>query len=191
MLCFRKPRGLAWRWLAIFLVSWFVSDLATEARADGKVFPAARLPQEVTMPDQRALLAWKDGTETLVIESAFVGQGTDFAWVVPFPTKPEVFAATPGTLPAAVALMQPVIAESTKGSWGLWLALGLVGLGAVTFGWGTVGKCTRLLVLIFGMGIMAAIAGALTESGAITMGVWSGRGACGGRRLVCGQQNPA
>ena len=56
---------------------------APNARADGKVYPATLMPQEVAMPDQRALLGWKDGVETLVIESAFVGQGKDFAWVVP------------------------------------------------------------------------------------------------------------
>ena len=98
-----------WRnWLAgvLLLAS---AGAGGEARADGKVLPPVLVAQEIEMPDQRALLAWKDGVETLVIESSFVGEGTDFAWVVPLPAKPEVEAATRGTLPSVAALMLPVV----------------------------------------------------------------------------------
>lgn len=118
-----KSNGIATltRWLtfAVLLVAGTVT-----ARADGIVIPPVLAPQQVEMPDQRALLAWKDDVETLVIESAFVGKGTDFAWVVPLPSKPEVFPATSGTLPAAVAVMQPTVAQPMTAAWPLAVILG-------------------------------------------------------------------
>jgi hypothetical protein len=97
------------------LLSWG----AGVARGDGKVLPPVLMPQEVAMPDQRAILAWSEGVHRMVIESAFVGAGTDFAWVVPLPAKPEVESATGGTLAAMAALMQPVVIPSEGDLW--WL----------------------------------------------------------------------
>lgn len=125
------------------------------ARADGKVFAPVMVPQQVAMPDQRALLAWKDGVETLVIESAFVGKGTDFAWVVPLPVKPEVFAATRGTLPAAVALMQPVVDKGAGELAALGILAGLVGMVALCLGWRGVDVLFRASVL----GLLGAVLG--------------------------------
>lgn len=133
---------------SLVLAALAVSVGVVAARADGKVFAPVMVPQQVEMPDQRALLAWKDGVETLVIESAFVGKGTDFAWVVPLPDKPEVFAATRGTLPSAVALMQPVVAEPLPGELlGIAFLAGVVGLVALGFGWRGVDGLFRATVL--------------------------------------------
>jgi hypothetical protein len=48
------------------------------ARADGKVFSQVTAVKTTT-PDQRALLHFAGGTETLVVETTFVGAGTNFA----------------------------------------------------------------------------------------------------------------
>jgi hypothetical protein len=48
---------------------------------DGRIFPPAAFP-EVKIPDQKALIHFADGQETLVIETSFVGQGRDFDRVV-------------------------------------------------------------------------------------------------------------
>ena len=88
------------------LVLWPGST--TGLRADGIILPPVAAP-EVTMPDQRALLIWRDGLETLVIESRFTGKGRDFAWIVPLPSKPEIKPATAGTLPTAAAVFRPRI----------------------------------------------------------------------------------
>jgi hypothetical protein len=87
---------------------------AGEARADGRVFhrpapgPAGAVSTFLTsgaesrnirkagdpvIPDQTALISYRDGRETLVIQTAFRGEGTDFAWVVPTPAVPEIQAA--------------------------------------------------------------------------------------------------
>ena len=42
------------------------------------------------MPDQRALLVWSNGVERLAIETRIVGEGTNFAWVVPLRSWPSV-----------------------------------------------------------------------------------------------------
>jgi hypothetical protein len=84
---------------------------AAEARADGHVFhqpapgPAGVVSEflvgqssgrgitkadDPVIPDQQALISFRDGRETLVIETAFTGKGTDFAWVVPTPAVPDI-----------------------------------------------------------------------------------------------------
>jgi len=143
-----------------------------EARADGKVLPPVLVAQEIEMPDQRALLAWKDGVETLVIESSFVGQGTDFAWVVPLPAKPEVEAATRGTLPSVAALMLPVVRPAVEEVWVLVFFGGLVAIAAALAGWRIIGWGLRvavvasagallgfLLAAVFGLGAFFPLVG--------------------------------
>lgn len=134
-------------WITIFLLAGLFG-LSTTARADGKVFAAQVVAEPVEMPDQRALLAWREGVETLVIESAFVGRGTEFAWVVPLPSKPEVFPATRGTVASAVALMQPVVAKPSRWAGVVASYLGVVAAVALTLGWRWAGRA--LLVFVYG-----------------------------------------
>jgi len=79
------------------------------AVADGKVFQVAAAPAEI--PSQSALIHFADGVETLAIETRFVGQGTDFAWVVPLPSAPEVTPATSGLFPTLRATAVPELAR--------------------------------------------------------------------------------
>lgn len=137
-------------WIVVWLVALV---LAPTARADGKVLPPMLLPQEVAMPDQRALLAWHEGVQTLVIESAFVGHGTDFAWVVPLPAKPEVESATRGTLASAAALMQPVIRPPHAELWWPVATILVVALWTLVFGWRSAGRLLRVVV-VAGIGLM-------------------------------------
>lgn len=57
--------------------------------ADGMVVPEVSYPV-VAIPDQQALIHHADGVERLVIETSFRGAGTNFAWVVPLPSPPQV-----------------------------------------------------------------------------------------------------
>lgn len=167
----------------IFLgVVWLGLTVAPRAKADGKVMPPVLVPQEVAMPDQRALLAWRDGVETLVIESAFVGKGTDFAWVVPLPAKPEVEPATRGTLASVAALMLPVVTPPVAELW--WLALGLPLVGGVALlgGWRRVGWVFRASVVVAaGVVVGTVVVAALGFEWvlmplAIWVACWFGRG---------------
>jgi Uncharacterized protein conserved in bacteria (DUF2330) len=77
--------------------------------ADGMVVPTVAYPVKVTIPDQRALIHFTNGTERLVIETRFTGAGTNFAWVVPLPSQPVIEEATTGLFPTLQYLFRPQI----------------------------------------------------------------------------------
>ncbi len=55
------------------------------ALADGGMFPV--FAGSAASSDQRAVLAFDGGRETLVLQTAYEGDGTDFAWVIPVPVQ--------------------------------------------------------------------------------------------------------
>lgn len=88
----------------------------TTARADGKAFHTS-VPN-LSMPDQQAIITWKDGVETLVISTAIDmpagGPDAKAAWVIPLPTQgrvPETFPVEPGVFDAARAACTPRFAH--------------------------------------------------------------------------------
>jgi hypothetical protein len=89
-----------------FLLLWF---LPVAALADGMVIPTVAYPAKVTIPDQRALICFSNGTERLVIETRFTGAGTNFAWVVPLPSPPVIEQATTGLFPTLHYIFRPEI----------------------------------------------------------------------------------
>jgi hypothetical protein len=76
------------RLLHILLVLWVVID-ARQVLADGMVVPQVFYPK-VEIPNQQALIHFANGVERLVIETSFLGEGTNFAWVVPLPSAADV-----------------------------------------------------------------------------------------------------
>ena len=78
------------------------------------VIPTVAFPAHVTIPDQRALIHFTNGTERLVIETRFTGAGTNFAWVVPFPSPPVIEEATPGLFPTLDYLFRPEITHEVS-----------------------------------------------------------------------------
>lgn len=90
--CFCHPR---WLWLALVLIFAAGSD----ARADGMVVPEEFYPK-VEIPNQQAMITLSNGVERLVIETAFLGEGTNFAWVVPLPSPPQISAVSGEIFPA-------------------------------------------------------------------------------------------
>src|ERR1019366_790106 len=73
------------------------------------VVPTIAYPAKITIPDQRALICFSNGTERLVIETRFTGAGTNFAWVVPLPSQPVIEEATTGLFPTLEYLFRPKI----------------------------------------------------------------------------------
>lgn len=96
------------------LLAWLFT---VQALADGKVFPATAFPADVKIPDQSALLIWSKGVERLVIETRFIGEGTNFAWVVPLPTVPEIEPATTGLFPTLRYCLRPELVHSAYSFW--------------------------------------------------------------------------
>jgi len=101
--------------------------LPLAALADGMVVPTVAYPAKITIPDQRALICYSNGTERLVIETRFTGAGTNFAWVVPLPGQPVIEEATTGLFPTLQYLFRPKIVHAVPQYYiGILFALGFV-----------------------------------------------------------------
>jgi hypothetical protein len=101
------------------------------AFADGVVIPATAF-QKVQIPDQRALIHFANGQETLVIDTSFKGEGTNFAWIVPFPSLPRVEPATTGLFETLQTLFQPKIVHEVPRVYWWAVVLGAI---IVYLGW--------------------------------------------------------
>jgi hypothetical protein len=101
--------------------------LPLAALADGMVIPTVAYPAKITIPDQRALICYANGTERLVIETRFSGAGTNFAWVVPLPGQPVIEEATTGLFPTLQYLFRPKIIHDVPWYWlGILITIGLI-----------------------------------------------------------------
>ncbi len=98
-----RRRALVQRVFFIVLLGW----LPMRTEADGKVFKQRAVIAETTIPDQRGLICWSNGIERLVIETRFSGEGTNFAWVVPLPSAPEIEPGTTGVFPTLDYQLRP------------------------------------------------------------------------------------
>jgi len=98
--------------------------LPLAALADGMVIPTVAYPAKITIPDQRALICYSNGTERLVIETRFTGAGTNFAWVVPLPGQPVIEEATTGLFPTLQYLFRPQIIHNVPRYY-IWILLAL------------------------------------------------------------------
>lgn len=87
--------------------------LASAALGDGFVLQRSALP--APMPAQCAVLAWRDGMQTLAIRTDLDAQPGDSAWVVPVPAKPELFEVRAGVVESARASFTPRLAHDPAG----------------------------------------------------------------------------
>ncbi len=72
--------------LAVFtLIFSFMPLLAS---ADGGFFPPPNYYMRET--EQKAVIFYDQGVETLIVSSSFQGDAKDFGWIIPVPNKPEV-----------------------------------------------------------------------------------------------------
>lgn len=111
------------------LASLLLLALPLTALADGRFYAPTAIAANVTIPDQRALIHFTNGTERLVIETRFTGSGTNFAWVVPLPSRPVIEEASTGLFPTLQYLFRPEILHDVPRHY-VWL-LALVGISYV------------------------------------------------------------
>jgi len=109
-------------WTSTFLLAWFLS-VPLCAFGDGCFIPATTFAS-VQIPDQQALIHFDNGTETLVVDTAFKGDGTNFAWIVPVPSVPTVEPATTGLFTTLQTIFQPRVINDTGKYYPLALLLG-------------------------------------------------------------------
>lgn len=135
--------------------------------ADGVVLRKSAVAQEIRMPDQRAVLAWENGVERLVIETRFAGQGDRFAWIVPLPSVPQIDPVTPGFFPTLSQVSAPRVIHDPVGWWGWCLLVGsLLWLTFTVRPTGSLLPADKLAILVLGgsalgigneMGMLGAI----------------------------------
>lgn len=95
------------------------------AWADGKFFVTTAVETGIgsTIPAQRAVISWDPPYQTLAIDTAFVGPGDHFVWLVPLPSEPEITPATRGVFDSAAALTAPRMARTRENPSGQMLAV--------------------------------------------------------------------
>lgn len=126
-------------WLIAIL--WALLPLG--AVADGMFFPPVALAP-VEIPDQRALIHFQAGQETLVIDTGFRATGGDVAWVVPVPSKPEITPVSPGVFTTLEILLAPKVMAHWPNA-----RISIVGLGlAVIASIVALRRGTRLLTVL-------------------------------------------
>jgi hypothetical protein len=126
-------------WLAWFLL------MPLYTLGDGGFIPTASFAS-VQIPDQQALIQFENGAETLVVDTAFKGEGTNFAWIVPVPSVPTVEPATTGLFTTLQTLFQAkVINDSDK----YYKAALILGTLAVVFIWQRRPGKSCLAILLF------------------------------------------
>jgi len=92
-------------------------------RSDGMVVQEIGYAK-MQIPDQRALIHYTNGVERLVIETSFVGPGTNFAWVVPLPSVPSVEPVSTAVFSTLQVGFQPQVILKVEPHW---LAAALIG----------------------------------------------------------------
>jgi hypothetical protein len=94
----------------LILVIAILAQPVQSALADGIYIPQRAVPKIPEIPAQRAALAWKDGTETLLISSSLDSPSQSLGWIIPLPAVPsEIEKTTPGALKTLDFCIQPRI----------------------------------------------------------------------------------
>lgn len=84
-------------------------SFCTGSFADGVFVPSVtgKLPD---IPIQRALIKYRDGAETLIVEATLDGEGQSFGWVIPVPNIPQTFSrVSPGFLKTLSMHLEPEV----------------------------------------------------------------------------------
>lgn len=98
------------RMLFCSMVLGVAAQLAVfEARADGCFVWQGGV--DLVEPSQKAIISFRDGTETMVLQVKYEGPATEFAWIVPLPAKPEVTAIEPEKSPFAEISLHTQVRE--------------------------------------------------------------------------------
>lgn len=107
-----RPGGL--------LVATLVLGIGRAAWCDGGMFPT--FAGSGASADQRAVLTFDGGRETLILQTAYEGDGSDFAWVIPVPehvTAGDIGTADPAIFDDLYYLTEPWTYYGARGGGGI------------------------------------------------------------------------
>ncbi len=98
----------------VFALAILLTFIATDrTQADGKFFPRTEVADEPGITAQRAVIAYRDGIETLIVQSDVTGEGDSFGWLLPLPAEPATIEpCAPYTLHGIGQVIHPRMARS-------------------------------------------------------------------------------
>ncbi len=83
--------------------------------ADGKFFRQLEVADEPGIQAQRAAIVFKDGVETLIVQSDVEGEGTSYGWLLPLPAEPtSIEPCAANALNALTRVVHPEVAGTPK-----------------------------------------------------------------------------
>lgn len=128
--------------------------LPSAAFADGKVLPKVGFLRTET-PEQRALIHWAEGVETLVVETSARTDSTNLAWIIPLPAKPtEIRPASPAIFSTLQTTFQPRIEMTGGGNWGWFVFFAAL---ALVSRWQRSGRLARVPLRLLDVFLVIAV----------------------------------
>lgn len=124
-----NPPRLSGRWLWCASLLAIHACTAHSAFADGKFFPHIEAADDPTIRSQHAAIIYRDGIETLIVQSDVEATDETFGWLLPVPAEPTaVEACHPLVLKALNHALQPDFVQLPRALlFGMVLLLLLVG----------------------------------------------------------------
>ncbi len=97
------------------LAACAILTLAPGALADGKYLPLVAYPKTPEIPAQRAILAFRNGQETLIVESAVQTDSPRVGWILPLPAEPtQISPVDPGVMNTVWFCTRPEIVSRQR-----------------------------------------------------------------------------
>lgn len=85
------------------------------AFGDGKFFRRVEVSDEPGIRAQRAVISFRDGVETLIVQSDLEGADTSYGWLLPLPAEPTTIEPCPAnSLTALSGILRPEIARTPQ-----------------------------------------------------------------------------
>lgn len=111
------------RLVVLLLIAALLTARPSPAFADGKYFGRITAAVEPGIPHQAAIIAFRDGVQTLIVQSTVNADGEEVGWILPLPAEPTAIeAATPGTIATLHELVQPAFLTERDMRAGHWLS---------------------------------------------------------------------
>jgi hypothetical protein len=97
------------------IVVWLAAMVllhASPAAGDGIYIPEQAVPTLPAIPTQRAMIVYRNGEETLVVESTFQSPSRDVGWILPVPAEPtKLELGEPGMLTSLSMSLRPSVTD--------------------------------------------------------------------------------
>jgi len=96
---------------------WCVCSLAPPAYPDGTFLPRYEEREyqgSLEQKAQEAIIVYKDGLEDLILKVTYQGKPKDFAWVIPFPSVPEISKESAELFAELFAYVERAVARKSR-----------------------------------------------------------------------------